>query len=448
MMKINRLFISIILVFTYINAKTFYVDEPVLNTKVFVQTYGDKNKEVIVLVHGLGHEASSIWENTIERFKNDYYVITFDLPGFGKSSRVNRELTPTNYALFINYISNLYVKKPFYLIGHSMGGAISLKYTSMFPKDVKKLLLIDAAGILHRDTYSNFLITAGIDNFFKIKSIEPLNKISSIFSQITTGIQDYIPSDLSLVIKTEYIRQMLFKNNTTAIAAIGLVMEDYSNVVYSINTPTEILWGENDDIAPVRTGYALNKILKDSKINVIPNSGHIPIIDSKDIYLKYVDNFLKNKNIKRAQKDSSFNTKYLLVKNQNNVVINGKYKSLKIIDSNNIKIDSSNIEELIIINSDVKILNSTIKSKNIAIDVKNSNLEVTACDIDGFYAIQSENTRLDLAGSTLNSIENSIKNKNINNKDILILSLTTINSKFYKNRVFHEKMEIDSNNRI
>lgn len=445
---INKLFISIILVFTYVNSKTFYIDEPILNTKVFIQTYGDKSKEAIVLVHGLGHEASSIWKDTIEKFKNDYYIVSFDLPGFGKSSRVNRELTPTNYSLFINYISNLYINKPFFLIGHSMGGAISLKYTSMFPKNVKKLLLIDVAGILHRDTYSNFLINTGIDSFFKIKSIEPLNKISNIFSQITTGIQDYIPSDLSIVIKTEYIRQMLFKDNTTAIAAIGLVMEDYSNVVYSISTPTEILWGEDDEIAPVRTGYTLNKILTNSKIKVIPNSGHVPIIDSKEIYLEYVNSFLTNKNKNNIDKRSSFNTKDLLVKNQNNIEISGKYKSLKIIDSNNIKINSSNIEELIIINSNVTILNSTIKSNKTAINVKGSNLELTACNIDGFYAIQSENSRLDIAGSKLNSIENSIINKNINNKDILILSLTRINSKYNKNRVFHEKMEIDSNSRI
>lgn len=444
-MKINRLLIVFCLVFTYVNAKAFYIDEPILNTNVFVQTYGDKNKETIVLVHGLGHEAATLWHDTIDRFKKDYYIVTFDLPGFGKSSRINREFTPTNYALFVNYIADKYTNKPFYLIGHSMGGAISLKYTSMFPSKVKKLLLIDAAGILHRDTYSNFLINTGIDKFFNIKTIEPLNQISSIFSDITNSIQNYIPSDLSLVIKTEYIRKMLFKDNTTAIAAVGLVMEDYSNVVYSINTPTEILWGEDDDVAPVRTGYTLNKILKNSKIKVIPNSRHIPITDSKDIYLEYVDNFLNNRNKNYVNTNSSFNTKDLLVKNQSDVVINGKYKSLKIIDSNNVKINSSNIEELIIINSDVKILNSTIKSKKTAINVKNAELQLTACDVNGFYAIQSENSRLDIAGSNLTSIENSIKTNNVNNKDTLILSLTTINSRFNKNRVFHTKMQIDSN---
>ena len=431
------------------NAKSFYINEPIFNTKVFIQTHGNSSKEPIVLVHGLGDNASRIWKNTIEKFKNDYYIITFDLPGFGRSEKKNKELTPRTYSLFIDYVTSLYTKKPFYLIGHSMGGAISLKYTSMYPKKVKKLLLIDAAAILHRDTYSGFLVNTGIDKFFKIKDLEPItNQITDLFSQVTNSLQELIPSDLSLVLKTNYIRELLFQNNTTSIAAVGLVMEDYSKVVYDINTPTEILWGENDAIAPVRTGYVLHKIIPNSKFKIIPNSQHVPIIDSKEIYLKYVEGFLKNSNVSKKRELSTFNTKDLLVQNQNKVKITGVYKNLKIVNSKKVIIDSSRIEKLEIINSEVEIIDSSISSKDIAIELSNSNLQITTSDISANDAIILTNSTLDIAGTNISARNNAFLSYDDKIENTIILSLSKINSRFNDNKIFHTKIKFNQNNRL
>ena len=449
MKKINKLIIVCLFLFTYVNAKSFYINEPIFNTKVFVQIEGNSLNEPIVLVHGLGDEASTIWKDTINKFKKDYYVVTFDLPGFGKSEKENKELTPRMYSLFIDYLTSLYIKKPFYLIGHSMGGSISLKYTSMFPKKVKKLLLIDAAGILHRDTYSNFLVNTGVDKFFKIKELEPITyKITNILSRITNSIQELIPSDLSVVLKTDDIRNLLFQKNTNSIAAVGLVMEDYSKVVYKIRTPTEILWGEDDDIAPLRTGYVLHKIIPNSKLKIIENSKHVPILDSKDIYLRYVDNFLKNTNVIEKRKSNHFNRKNLLIENQNEVEINGRYKNLKIINSNGIIISSSYIEELIIINSNVEIINSNINSENTAIKVIDSTLLITSSDLKANNAINLRNSKLDVAGSNIYAENYALISDDINIKNNIILSLTRITSKFNKNKVFHTKMIFNKKNRL
>ena len=119
-----------------------------------MQTAGNPKNPAVVLVHGLGDEASTIWQSTIALLKNEYYVITFDLPGFGKSSKENKLYSPQNYAKFIHYVTQTYVKKPFHLIGHSMGGAIALKYTSMYSLDVQSLVLVDAADILHKSAYN------------------------------------------------------------------------------------------------------------------------------------------------------------------------------------------------------------------------------------------------------------------------------------------------------
>ena len=187
MKLLNKITILLILFISYLSANTFYIDEPVLNSKIYMEMHGDKNNETVVFVHGLGDEASTIWEDSVNSLKENYHVIIFDLPGFGKSSKGSAEYTPEKYALVLDYIVSKYVNKPFYLIGHSMGGAISIKYTTLFENKVKKLFLINSAGILHRDAYGEFLIKVGVDKFVDAKQSDFLNtKITNLVSKAAT----------------------------------------------------------------------------------------------------------------------------------------------------------------------------------------------------------------------------------------------------------------------
>jgi pimeloyl-ACP methyl ester carboxylesterase len=86
--KIKYIFV-IFFLFSKIFADEFYIQEPVLNSQVYINVDGNIENEPIVFVHGLGDEASTIWQETILKLKDNYYVITFDLPGFGKSSKDN-----------------------------------------------------------------------------------------------------------------------------------------------------------------------------------------------------------------------------------------------------------------------------------------------------------------------------------------------------------------------
>ena len=60
------------------------IKEPIFNEYVYVKTQGNPQKETIVFVHGLGNEASAIWDETIAQLKEDYFILSFDLSGFGK----------------------------------------------------------------------------------------------------------------------------------------------------------------------------------------------------------------------------------------------------------------------------------------------------------------------------------------------------------------------------
>ena len=92
--------------------------------------------------------------------KNEYYVITFDLPGFGKSSKENKLYLPQNYAKFIHYVTQTYVKKPFHLIGHSMGGKLVMKVTELAGDRLDQLVVLDITPIAYKENHHEQIFKA------------------------------------------------------------------------------------------------------------------------------------------------------------------------------------------------------------------------------------------------------------------------------------------------
>lgn len=441
MKLLNKITFFLVLLISSLSANAFYIDEPILKSKMYIEIHGNKNNETIVFVHGLGDEASTIWKDSVDRLKENYQVIIFDLPGFGKSSKSSAEYTPEKYALVLDYIVSEYVNKPFYLVGHSMGGAISLKYTQLYESKVKKLFLIDAAGILHKDAYSYFLIKTGIDKFFNVE--EPTyinNKMSNLFSNISSGLNKLMPPNLDDVVKKDYLRNNLFQSNPTAIAAIGLVTETFFNLE-KIKTPTFILWGEKDEIAPLRTGYVLNKLITNSTLKIIEGAGHVNIIDSSAIYL---DKFLKNEIKKEPKEFNKLVSNSVELRYQNNLVFNCNSKSIKIIDSKNVQLENCNLENLYIQNSTISIINSNIDSTDTALKILNSNVNITATDIKGKIAIDTFGSNLDLAAVNIRSSEVSILSRKTNK---IVFTLTTLIGPLTK-KILHRKIIMNDNNKL
>jgi pimeloyl-ACP methyl ester carboxylesterase len=94
----------------------------------------------LVLLHGLG-ESIEFWEYQIPAFSKRYRLITIDLPGFGRSQRHAKSYSIANMAQAVwQLLETLGVDK-FYLLGHSMGGAVAQQLTLEHKSAVSKLVL-------------------------------------------------------------------------------------------------------------------------------------------------------------------------------------------------------------------------------------------------------------------------------------------------------------------
>ncbi len=224
----------------------------------------------VVLVHGLGQNGARDWSQLIPALAERYPVYALDLPGFGQSDKGNHLYSPENFARVIEQVLAPRVAAPFTLVGHSMGGAVSLAYAARYPHRVARLVLVDAAGVLHRSVYAEFLARANAQRTLGD---------SPWFDQVLRAIQlrtENWPLRADLALEIPAVRQRVLRGEPNAIAALALVEADFSRALREIRAPTLVIWGADDAVAPLRTGQALAGTIPGARLTVLEGAGHTP----------------------------------------------------------------------------------------------------------------------------------------------------------------------------
>ena len=113
--------------------------------KLHYLDYGTAGLPPMLCVHGSAAHAH--WFDFIAPgFTPDYHVRAIDLRGHGDSAAVDPpSYTYADYASDLNNAVKALDLRDFVLIGHSMGGAVSLLYSATYPGRVKKLVLVDTS---------------------------------------------------------------------------------------------------------------------------------------------------------------------------------------------------------------------------------------------------------------------------------------------------------------
>ena len=243
---------------------------------IYYEKYGNGTSNIIILP-GWG-DTRSTFNTLIETLKKCFTVYIIDYPGFGNSSFPNRDLSIYDYANLIkDFITVNDIENPI-IIGHSFGGRIGIILTGLYKMQIKKMILIDSAGIKHKkklkakfkQTIYKFLKKIGNILPRKLKSIY-LNKLINIF-----GSTDF--KNLNQNIRTTFIK---------------VINEDLTKYLKDINTSTLLIWGEYDNDTPLNDGKIMNVKIEDSGLIIIPNAGHFPYLEYPYYISKIILEFLK-----------------------------------------------------------------------------------------------------------------------------------------------------------
>ena len=98
----------------------------------------------ILLLHGWG-QIIEMMKILGDHFENNHRITILDFPGFGKSDEPKTPWSVEDYSLLVGkLVKKLKIKNPI-IIGHSFGGRVAIKYSSM--NEVNKLVLFGAPCI-------------------------------------------------------------------------------------------------------------------------------------------------------------------------------------------------------------------------------------------------------------------------------------------------------------
>jgi len=237
----------------------------------------DVNKPPVVLIHGAGGMCL-YWPPEIRRLSG-YNVYAIDLPGHGKSEMCDGQQTIGDYAGYLlQWLGSIHVRRAV-LIGHSMGGAIALAIAIHHPEYVVGLGLIGAGARLR--VHPELLNYADDQTTF-FKATDFLATCS--FSPNTS------PHLVELASKRlETTRQSVLYGDLLACNRF-----DVMDQLGSVHAETLVICGADDLMTPVRYAQYLASSIPHARLNVIPNAGHMAMIEKPHLVVESLLAFLKD----------------------------------------------------------------------------------------------------------------------------------------------------------
>lgn len=114
--------------------------------KLHYVDWANHGKPTLVLIHG-GRDHSRNWDWLALALRRDWHVIAPDLRGHGDSQwSVGGNYSMIDYTLDLAQLLEAVDRFPVTIIGHSLGGSISLQYAGTFPDQVRKVVAIEGLG--------------------------------------------------------------------------------------------------------------------------------------------------------------------------------------------------------------------------------------------------------------------------------------------------------------
>ncbi len=358
---------------------------------------GRGNARSVLLVHGIGRDGARDWRAAVGWLQESFHVVAVDLPGFGASDKANLLYSPANYAGVLKHVGDRFLRRPFALVGHSMGAVVSLRYAAAYPQDVERLVVISAPGILHRSSVtSQFLASLGME--FVPPWLDPLEQLLGFARRLLTPLER-LRFEPQVILESPELRATLLGGDPASIAGLAVVSENLSTDLPRVRAETLLLWGGMDTLVPLRTGRVLALKLPRARLEVIERAAHTPMLEEPERFRALLGSFLHvglpSAPQAIAAPAAQHGTGRCL--NERNGVFEGDYDSLTIQGCAQVRIRNARVRELRVLDSSVTIDDSRIGGGATGLHARNSTVVATGVRFEGEVAISALASRLDLA---------------------------------------------------
>ncbi|WP_136466232.1 alpha/beta fold hydrolase [Flagellimonas onchidii] len=232
----------------------------------------------MIILHGLMGGLSN-FQGVSDYFPSQgYKVLIPELPIYEMPML---KTTVKNFAKFLEGFIEFKGLKDVILLGNSLGGHIGLLHTKMFPEMVKALVITGSSG-LYESAMGDGYPKRGDYEFIKKKAqdvfYDPEVATKEIVDEVFATVNDRMKLVKTLAIAKSAIRHNMAKD------------------LPQMNTPTCIIWGENDTVTPPNVAKEFHELLPDSDLFWIEKCGHAPMMEHPEDFNKILEGWLNQRN--------------------------------------------------------------------------------------------------------------------------------------------------------
>jgi pimeloyl-ACP methyl ester carboxylesterase len=257
--------------------------------------------EPLVLVHGIATDRS-IWDLSVGALSRGRRVITLDVPGFGASAPAGEDFDLREVAdRIVAGLAGAGVTGPFDLVGHSLGGGISIMLAAAHPELVRRLVLVAPAGLRPFPPAISNLLAAGADAVLAARrGAAPLADTwwgRRLLLALTAADAADVPPTIA--------RQMIEASATarrTAPALATITSTDLRITLAHTQMPLGVIWGEADRTVPIRALEDLLLARPDAEVVRIAEAGHVPMIERPDEFVRALQSLIQDVTTSPAQR--------------------------------------------------------------------------------------------------------------------------------------------------
>jgi len=248
----------------------------------------------VVMVHGVAASLHD-WDDLIpELTRIGYASYALDLLGHGESPKPESRAYHIDWVLehFLDWMDSLQLTEPAILIGHSLGGYITLEYARRFSNRTRGLVLVDPfysrlqLPPFLRKSYSNHNLRGIIAQKIPRWMFRTVVDMTSRAMGHSAGALHSLPEHVRAQTALDYTR------TAPGVYNIPNTMQGLEDYIPSISLPTLVVWGDHDQTLALSSFPELVKKLPHA-VGKTVSAGHVPHQSNADEFNKMVMDFLQ-----------------------------------------------------------------------------------------------------------------------------------------------------------
>ncbi|MFH0739693.1 MAG: alpha/beta hydrolase [bacterium] len=240
----------------------------------------------LIILHGW-QSSKEKWQRVKELLETQSLkVVVPDLPGFKPENQLSKPWNLDNYVEWLNSIlkNTDDFSGQVFLLGHSFGGRVAIKFAVKYPEKLKGLILVSAAGIKKEKTFRDKALLKIIKLAKKLGVQEGASQTRGLWQIIRKIFYRYV------LRQTDYFKANPMQKEIMKSA----LEEDLKPLLNDIATTTLIIWGKKDRMTLLKDAYLMKEKIKNSQLEIIDNIGHTPHLECPEILAQKIKSFVSN----------------------------------------------------------------------------------------------------------------------------------------------------------